>query len=165
MQAFSMCPTDYQSASEQRYIEQDSSPSKSDLDSSQDDSSDNSGAEPETCHSQINHRKWVQHKWDSSEDSQGSELSPPLSIDTHKNSIDLEVMNARTSLNDTRRKIALLSLNSQRRIDSERMQGLNRLWTKLAKQYTSTPEGRGHIQHYTWGTWHSTPVKRTWREA
>ena len=132
MQAFSMCPTDYQSASEQSYIEQDSSPSKSDLDSSQDDSSDNSGAEPETSqgHSQINHRKWVQHKWDSSEDSQGSELSPPLSIDTHKNSIDLEVMNARTSLNDTRRKIALLSLNSQRRIDSQRMQGLNRLWTE-----------------------------------
>ena len=65
-------------------------PSKSDRDSSQDDSSDNSGAEPETPqdYSQINRRKRFQHRGDNPEDSQKSDTDPslPPSIDTHKKS-------------------------------------------------------------------------------
>ena len=74
-------------AFEQNYSELNSSPS-SDRDSSQDDSSDNSGAEPETPQddSQINSWDRFQHRRDSPEDSQESDSVPssPPSIDTHK---------------------------------------------------------------------------------
>ena len=89
----------------------------------QNDSSDNSGAEPETPQddSQISSWDWFHNSRDSAEDSQESDTEPSLSP---RIAINLGVMNARTSLNDTRRKGVLLYLSSRGRRDSQPMTGL-----------------------------------------
>jgi hypothetical protein len=80
--------SDSQSDHDQSDNEQgDCSPTKSDLDSSQDDSSDNSGAEPETPPvNSRNHGNRFKHRRDIPEDLQvsNSESSPPPSIENHK---------------------------------------------------------------------------------
>ena len=81
-------PTDYQSASEQNDGEQEYNSPLSDQDSSQNDSSGNSGAEPETTQDDSQTSSWdrFHNSRDSAEDSQESdtEPSPSPSIDTHK---------------------------------------------------------------------------------
>ncbi len=106
--------------------QEDSSPTKSDLESSQDDGSDNLEAEPEIPPSDPQKR-------------QGKFNPEGIVQKIHKNQIhhlhylnissltDFEVVEARTSLKDTRKREVLLYLSSRRTIDVQLTQGLKRL--------------------------------------
>ncbi len=87
---------------------EDCSPTKPDLDSSQEDSSDNSEAEPETPPlNSRNHGNRFKHRRDIPEDSQVIQSPHHHSQLKITRSIDIGEMFSRTSLKDTRRRIVL----------------------------------------------------------